>query len=59
MAGGVSFAAFTYGLNDKQTVVNYIKNQKEHHKTGSFEDEDRQFLTDNGIEIDERYFLEE
>lgn len=53
----VSFAGFTYNLNDKQTIINYINNQKEHHKTVSFEEEYRQFLIENGIEIDERYFL--
>ncbi len=31
-----SFAAFTYNLNDKEKIINYIKNQKEHHKTISF-----------------------
>jgi len=55
----VSFAAFTYSLNDKQKIINYIMNQKEHHKTVSFEDEYRQFLIENGIEIDERYFLKD
>jgi len=55
----VSFAAFTYNLKDKQTIINYIMNQKEHHKKVSFEDEYRQFLIENGIEIDERYFLKE
>ncbi len=53
----ISFAAFTYSLKDKQTIIDYIKNQKEHHKTISFEEEYRQLLTENGIEIDERYFL--
>lgn len=55
----VSFAAFTYGLKDKQTIINYIMNQKEHHKKVSFEDEYRQFLIENDIAIDERYFLKE
>jgi len=55
----VSFAAFTYNLKDKQTIINYIMNQKEHHKNVSFEDEYRQFLIENGIDIDERYFLKE
>ncbi|MDR0704756.1 MAG: transposase [Planctomycetaceae bacterium] len=55
----VSFAGFTYNLNDKQTIINYIKNQNEYHKTVSFEEEYRQFLIDNSIEIDERYFLKE
>lgn len=55
----VSFAGFTYNLNDKQTIINYIKNQKVHHKAVSFEEEYRQFIIENGIEIDERYFLKE
>ncbi|GHS89901.1 transposase [Campylobacterota bacterium] len=54
-----SFAAFTYNLTDKHTITNYIKNQKEHHKRVSFEDECRQFLIENGIEIDEKYFLKD
>lgn len=55
----VSFGAFTYNLNDKQTIIEYIKNQKEHHKTVSFEEEYRKLLIENGIEIDERYFLKD
>ncbi len=55
----VSFAGFTYGLNEKQTIIDYIMNQKEHHKKVSFEEEYRQFLIENGIDIDERYFLKE
>jgi REP element-mobilizing transposase RayT len=55
----VSFAAFICNLNDKQAIINYIKNQKEHHKTVNFEDEYRQFLMDNEIKIDEKYFLKE
>jgi putative transposase len=55
----VSFAAFTYNLNDKQTIINYIKNQKEHHKTRSFEEEYRELLIENGIDIDELYFLKD
>jgi hypothetical protein len=55
----ISFAGFTYNISDKQMIVSYIKNQKEHHKTESFEAEYRQFLIDNGIEIEEKYFLKE
>ncbi|MDR0695131.1 MAG: IS200/IS605 family transposase [Prevotellaceae bacterium] len=55
----VSFAGFTYSLKDKQTIFNYIKNQKAHHKTVRFEEEYRCFLTENGIDIDERYFLKD
>lgn len=55
----VIFAAFTYSLSDKQTIINYIKNQKEHHKKVTFEEELRALLIENGIEIDERYFLKD
>jgi REP element-mobilizing transposase RayT len=55
----VGYAGFTYNFNDRETIINYIKNQKEHHKTVSFEDEYRQFLKDNGVDIDERYFLKD
>ncbi|MDD2303643.1 MAG: IS200/IS605 family transposase [Prolixibacteraceae bacterium] len=55
----VSFACLTYSLKEKQTIIDYIKNQKEHHKKVSFEAEYRQFLIENGIDIDERYFLKD
>jgi len=55
----VSFAGFTSSLKEKQTIIAYIMNQKEHHKKISFEDEYRQFLIENGIDIDERFFLKD
>ena len=55
----VSFAGFTYNIKEKQIIINYIKNQKEHHKKQTFEKEYREFLIENGIEIDERYFLKD
>lgn len=56
---GESFAASTYSQNDIDTIINYIKNQKDHHQKVSFADEYRQFLISNGVEPDERYFLKE
>ncbi|MFZ4456185.1 MAG: IS200/IS605 family transposase [Bacteroidales bacterium] len=55
----VSFAAFSYSVNEKQVIVDYIKNQKEHHKKVPFEDEYRKFILENGVEIEERYFLKD
>lgn len=37
-------------------IVNYIKNQKEHHKKETFEEELRQLLKEHGINLDERFF---
>lgn len=39
--------------------MEYIKNQKEHHKVVSFEEEYRTFLKENRVEINERYFLKD
>ena len=38
-------------------IVNYIKNQKEHHKFESFYDEFKRLLIENEIQFDERYLL--
>uniref|UniRef100_A0AB33JKE5 IS200/IS605 family transposase n=4 Tax=unclassified Prevotella TaxID=2638335 RepID=A0AB33JKE5_9BACT len=50
-----SYGAFTYAYNDLQEVVDYVRNQKEHHKKVSFTEEYRKLLDDFGIEYDERY----
>lgn len=44
------YGAFTYSLKDKATVINYIKKQKHHHKTETFDDEFKKLLTEHGIE---------
>lgn len=46
-----------FSINPTQTdaVVDYIKNQAEHHKTRSFQDEFRAFLKKYGVEYDEKY----
>jgi len=51
------YAAFTYAYRDKETIINYIKNQQEHHKTTTFENELRKLLTEHGVEINEKFFL--
>jgi putative transposase len=50
------YAALTYAWRDKDLIVNYIKNQQEHHKKETFEEEYRRLLEENGIKIDERFF---
>jgi REP element-mobilizing transposase RayT len=54
---GHEYAGFSYGFKDKNMIVNYILRQKEHHKRTSFAEEYRNFLEENGVDIDERYFL--
>lgn len=38
------YAGFSYGLRDKDMIVNYIKSQKEHHKRETFAEEYRRFI---------------
>jgi len=51
------YAALTYSYWDKDKLINYIKNQEEHHKTEPFEAEFRRLLEEHNIKIDEQYFL--
>lgn len=46
---------FSVSPRDTDQVVTYIQNQAEHHKTITFQDEFRKFLTTYQIEYDERY----
>ncbi len=49
--------AFTYSIKEKDIIINYIKNQKEHHKKETFYDEFSRLLTENGVEFNEKYLL--
>ena len=48
------YAALTYSLKDKGAIINYIKNQREHHKTVLFQEEYVNFIKEMGLELDER-----
>ena len=56
---GHEYAAISYSVRDKDMIVNYIKNQKEHHRRVTFLEEYRAFLVENGLEIREEYFLKD
>jgi len=51
------YGAFTYSIREKDMIINYIKNQKEHHRTETFYDEYKRLLIENGVEYDEKYFI--
>jgi putative transposase len=51
------YGSFTVSYQDKDRVIGYIKKQKEHHATVTFEEEYREILKENGVEFDEKYFL--
>ena len=50
------YGAFTYSLSDEPELIAYLKQQEDHHRRVTFEEEYRKLLTDAGIQIDERYF---
>ena len=52
------YAALTYAWRDKDKIINYIKNQRIHHKQEIFLDEYRRLLVEHNIRIDEKYFPE-
>src|SRR5699024_5715883 len=56
---GEKYAAFTIRYQEKDTVIEYIRNQREHHKKETFKEEYRRLIVENGIDIDERYFLKD
>lgn len=49
------YAAFSVSQSNRDAVKKYIENQEEHHRTRTFQDEYRQFLTAHGIAFDEQY----
>ena len=51
------YGAFTYSVREKDMIINYIKDQKNHHRTESFYDEYKRLLLENGIEFNEKYLL--
>jgi REP element-mobilizing transposase RayT len=51
------YGAFTYSIREKDMIINYIKNQKEHHRTEIFYDEFKRLMIENDIEFDEKYLL--
>ena len=51
------YGAFTYSQKEKDRVIDYIKNQKQHHAKQNFFDEYKQLLQEFEIEFDEKYLL--
>jgi putative transposase len=52
------YGAFTYSKSQLDTVYNYSKNQKEHHKKKSFKEEYMDFLKKFEITYNEKYLFD-
>ena len=49
------YAAFTVSQSSLSDVVAYVKNQAEHHRVKTFQEEYLAFLDKHGVEYDARY----
>ena len=49
------YGGFTVSKSNVPAVIEYIKNQREHHRRKTFQEEYIEFLKAVGIEYDERY----
>jgi putative transposase len=51
------YAAFTYSIKAKNNLIDYIKNQEEHHRVKTFVEELIELLQEHEIEFNEKYLL--
>ena len=56
---GIKYCALTYSYRDRNMIIDYIKNQQEHHNKESFRDEIKRFFREEGIDLDEKWFWED
>jgi REP element-mobilizing transposase RayT len=49
------YAGFSVGKSEIDRIEAYIRNQKEHHRVETFEEEFVRFLTENGVAFDSKY----
>jgi putative transposase len=51
------YGAFTYSIDRKSVLIQYVKNQVEHHRVKTFREEYVDLLNEHGVEFDEKYLL--
>ncbi len=51
------YGAFTYSIKEKDRLIEYVKNQEEHHKKITFRDEFIAILNEHQITFDQKYLL--
>ena len=52
------YAAFSVSSSLEKVVIEYIRNQEQHHKQRSFQEELIDLLTSHGVEYDPRYVFD-
>lgn len=51
------YGAFTYNIKARDRLIEYVKNQEEHHKNQTFKEEYIKLLKKHEIEFEEQYLL--
>ena len=51
------YGAFTYSIEAKDNLIEYVKNQELHHRKTNFREEFKKLLRDHGIEFEEKYLF--
>ncbi|HLO57339.1 MAG TPA: transposase [Bacteroidales bacterium] len=51
------YGGFTYSIEAKDNLIEYVKNQEEHHRKKTFKEELIGLLNEHGIPYDEKYLL--
>ncbi len=51
------YGAFTYSIDRRTVLINYVANQEKHHVTTTFREEYIHLLNEHGVEFDEKYLL--
>ena len=49
------YAAFTYSIEAKDNLIEYVKNQETHHHKKTFKEELIELLKEHGVAYDEKY----
>jgi putative transposase len=50
------YGSFTCSYMDMGRLIDYVNNQREHHRKKTFEEEYRILLQESGVRIDDKYF---
>jgi len=53
---GKGYCALTYSYKEKDNVIDYVKNQQEHHKKETYQEEVTRFLQEAGIEVNPHFY---
>jgi REP element-mobilizing transposase RayT len=51
------YGGFTYSVKEKDRLIDYVKNQDEHHRIKSFKEELIELLNEHGIEFNDKYLI--